>query len=182
MTLLDIALFFDNFLKLLLLVLFFIALFLFGKLVFFLLFHNHDLNIRKYIYYCSGIIIFIVVSAFLSMTFLSYAFDSSLKIMVEESSHVYVDSVLLERKNSEDLVSRIIDRDSIKMSGSRPTISILVVLQGASRRLEFLLRRDSRDQDVYWVFLVDAPYSGSLGYVEIPAELMMSIRDGAPDS
>lgn len=51
-----------------------------------------------------------------------------------------------------------------KQSGSSPTKSLYVTISTSNGSIEMLLRRDSRDKDLYWVFYPGFPYKGNLGY------------------
>jgi len=58
------------------------------------------------------------------------------------------------------------DLTKIKQSGSSPTKSFYVTISTSRGSIDMLLRRDSRDNNLYWVFYPGLPYKGNLGYVE----------------
>jgi hypothetical protein len=152
--------------------LFLLMLIFFGRMVVALIRRHDDFHKKRAISYFLGLFVLTVLLGFSWRLFVSYAFDSSLEDIATKEHHVYFDEVLLDQRFSKDLINRIINRQRVKISGSHPTGSSFIKFEGAFQEVGITLRKDSRDKNVYWLFLADVPYGGSLGYVEVPHEIV----------
>ena len=83
--------------------------------------------------------------------------DSSTKVFVNDAS-VGI---------NEQLAVAFEGRTSLKMSGSRPEKKISVKITSANFSLSFLLRQDSRDKNVYWVYIPESIFRRDFSFIKI---------------
>lgn len=85
-------------------------------------------------------------------------------ILASPKSEVRINGQLLDQKAS--FTKDFLDRKTVKQSGSAPEEAIDIKISDGSRELDLTFKRDSRNENLYWVYYPEYKFFASLTFVE----------------
>lgn len=141
---------------------FLIFLFYFGYLIF--CYRQERLNKRK-VALGVGILLFSLFIYIADKLIIESVLDKTDSMLKNPSTKILVDGVVVNAH--EELLAAFENRIYLKNSGSRPIKYISVALTDSDFSITYVLGQDSRERELYWVYIPEMKRRSSLCYVRL---------------
>ncbi len=96
-----------------------------------------------------------------------YLFKFSVEAISQPSSIVKFNGIEVSNEIREKLIYAFKNRKQTKLSGSHPLEKITLTIQSELFSISFSLRKDSREHDLYWVFLRNSRITGVNTFINL---------------
>ncbi|RUO36776.1 hypothetical protein CWE13_07960 [Aliidiomarina shirensis] len=164
----------ESFSKFLIFFIFVAFLFLIFLTLFTYSFQNRKLRpVRKLAPY---MITLIVISFSLQLTSRYFLFHYVITELRNPQSMVTIDGVAAPQDVREYLSDVFANRTQSKMSGSHPINTAELEIGKDDYSLVLFLRQDSRDKELYWVFLDKGRIQGNMTFIKIRNSEILSVN------
>lgn len=118
-------------------------------------------------------VVFILIISFTS-ALLFYAvekrqcFNNYNHLVMRDETQVYINGALIGHDDKATFLRDLRHMHGFKyQAGSAPTESFSVVLVRGDKKCGLILRRDSLNNNIYWVYLSEVPFNSKIGFVHV---------------